>query len=177
MNNILASKQGRHAAPKRLYPHGTSNYPVRHSSSAECDILQLPVLLLPVKRRPHLIFLLNNIRNSTGTRHALFDNGHRHFGGNYVSAEIIFFTGFALVFLPVIVDYGNLCRDNIQLAADKFFANADHLFAAFGAALAIKINNHLLMLYTFGELFSGEPFLPCAGLACDGFGCRFGRTC
>ena len=96
------------------------------------------MMLFPLQRKSW-VFLLDHIRDCSGTRHAFFDyrNGHIRLYNAYV-IRVFFLTGLAFVFLMVKIQNRNLCRDNIQLAADEFFTYADHFLAAFRAHFVVK---------------------------------------
>ena len=135
------------------------------------------MMQFPLQRKSG-VFLLDHIRDSSRTCHAFLDNRNGHF--RLYNADVIrvfFLASLAFVFLLVKIQNRNLCRDNIQLAADEFFTYADQFFAAFRALFIFKVDYDFLVFNAVGEFLAGEPFLPRVGLNVDRFNGRLFSLC
>ena len=111
---------------------------------------------MPVKWCAELVFLLNNVGNRACARHTFLDDRDGQIWLYNAGFKVVVLARFALVFLLVIVDYRNLRGDNIQLAADKFFADADHFLTAFRALFVVEIDDNFLALNAFGKFLAGK---------------------
>ena len=136
---------------------GAAQQPVGHSLPGKHDALAVPLLLLPVKRRPHDIFLYRNVcnglrrgaapRNQCGLLWSLYDR----------NSDIVLFAVAAAVGHVDIPVQDHLGRDDFQRFAD-LFPNRLHHPAALRtkARLFRQLVRFFLNLGVFRKDLSGD---------------------
>ena len=65
----------------------------------------------------------------------------------------------------------------MQLAADKFLADADQFFTAFRALFVVEVDYDFLVFNAVGKFLAGKSFSPRVGLNVDRFNGRFFCLC